>query len=103
MIEILKDYTSRIEGRPPACARQDRAGHAQPIGGGPRSPRSSLDRGTRSPATSAELDALRARAWHQHGVAALAIADITDAWLRQALINEATRRWGARKDGDRHG
>ncbi len=46
---------------------------------------------------------MRRRAWHQHGVAALAIDDITDAWLRQALINEATRRWGPRNGGRRHG
>jgi hypothetical protein len=71
--------------------------------GAPLPPRSSLDRGARSPASAAELEAMRARAWHQHGVAALAIDDISDAWLRQALINEATRRWGPRKHGGRHG
>ncbi len=105
MIEILKDYMTPREGRPPAHARADRArqGSDQPIGEGPRSPRSSLDRGHRSSATAADLEAMRARAWHHYGVAALAIADITDAWLRQALINEATRRWGPRKHGDRHG
>ena len=70
--------------------------------GAPTLPRSPLGR-TNSPTTAAELEVMRARAWHQHGVAALAIADIPDAWLRQALINEATRRWGPRKDGRNHG
>jgi len=51
----------------------------------------------------ARLEAMRRRAWHQHGVAALAIDDISDVWLRQALINEATRRWGPRNGGHGHG
>ncbi len=72
------------------------------VPGAPRPPRSSLDRG-RSTASDADLEAMRAAAWHRHGVAALAITDITDAWLRQALINEATRRWGRRKGGHGHG
>jgi hypothetical protein len=46
---------------------------------------------------------MRAAAWHQHGVAALSTADITDPWLRQALTNEATRRWGPRNGGQHHG
>jgi len=66
----------------------------------PRPPRSCLNFGTRSPTNDTDLDAMRAAAWHRHGVAALAINDITDAWLRQALINEATRRWGPRHKGD---
>ncbi len=66
---------------------------------GPRPPRSSLDRG-RSTISDTNLEAMRAAAWHRHGVAALAITDITDAWLRQALVNEATRRWGPRHKGD---
>jgi len=45
--------------------------------------------------------ARRARFWQ--GVAALAIEDITDPWLRQALTNEATRRWGPRKGGQHNG
>lgn len=69
------------------------------VPGGPRPPRSSLDRSS-SVASDADLEAMRAAAWHRHGVAALAITDITDAWLRQALINEATRRWGRRHKGD---
>jgi len=50
--------------------------------GAPLPPRSCLDRGTRSPTTDSEVNAMRAAAWHRHGVAALAVADITDAWLR---------------------
>ncbi|HYI83740.1 MAG TPA: hypothetical protein VEX11_11080 [Acetobacteraceae bacterium] len=71
--------------------------------GSPRRPRSSLDRGTRSPTTEAELSAMRAAEWHRHGVAALAIHDIANPWLRQAVINEATRRWGPRNGGHGHG
>jgi hypothetical protein len=67
--------------------------------GAPQPPRCPLGR-ARSTTTSPELEAMRRRAWHQHGVAALAIDDISDAWLRQALINEATRRWGPR-NGER--
>ena len=68
------------------------------IPGAPRPPRSSLHRAA-TPASTADLEAMRAAAWHRHGVAALAITDITDAWLRQALVNEATRRWGRRREG----
>lgn len=89
MIERLKDSPMN-------------SSHHASLPGGPRRSRSSLDQGTRSPATERELDALRAAAWHQHGVAALAINTITDPWLRQALINEATRRWGPR-NGGHHG
>ena len=71
--------------------------------GPPLSPRSSLDRGTRSATRDGDLERMRAAAWHRHGVAALSVLDITDPWLRQAIINEATRRWGARKAGGSHG
>jgi hypothetical protein len=46
---------------------------------------------------------MRARAWHEHGVAALWVGDITDPWLRQAITNEAMRRWGPRHGGKTHG
>lgn len=68
----------------------------------PRPPRSCLDL-ARSPSTAVDLDAMRAAAWHQHGVAALSVEDIADPWLRQAVINEASRRWGRRQGGDEHG
>ena len=70
--------------------------------GAPQPPRSSLDL-ARSPATAADLDAMRARAWHEHRVAAIPVEDITDPWLRQAITNEATRRWGRRKEGQADG
>ena len=72
------------------------------VPGGPRLPRSSLHRG-QSPNTLGKLDAMRARAWHRHGVAVLPVTDITDPWLRQAITNEATRRWGRRQGGMHHG
>ncbi len=71
--------------------------------GSPRPPRSCLDRGSRSPTTSPEMEALRRRVWREQGVASLAIDDITDPWLRQAIKNEATRRWGRRNGGTSHG
>ena len=69
----------------------------------PRLPRSSLDRGRRSPANDNELNAMRAAAWHRHGVAAIAVDEISDPWLRQAITNEANRRWGRRQGGHGHG
>ena len=70
--------------------------------GAPRPPRSSLDL-ARSPINDAEVNAMRAAAWHRLGVAAIAVDDITDPWLRQAIINEANRRWGRRDGGSSHG
>jgi hypothetical protein len=49
------------------------------------------------------MDAMRRRAWHEHGIAALPVQDIADPWLRQAVANEAARRWGPRGPGGRHG
>jgi len=69
--------------------------------GSPMQPRSSLHRAS-SPTTSHELDALRRRVWREQGVVSIGIDDITDPWLRQALINEATKRWGRRMGGN-HG
>jgi len=46
---------------------------------------------------------MRAAAWHQYGVAALPVADIIDDWLRQAITNEANRRWGQRHGENHHG
>ena len=71
--------------------------------GSPRPPRSSLDRGTCSPTTSPEMEALRRRVWRDQGVVSLALDDITDPWLRQAVTNEAVRRWGPRNGGSNHG
>lgn len=71
--------------------------------GPPGQPRSSLDRGTRSPTNDTELQAMRAAAWHRQGIAVIPIDEITDPWLRQAVINEANRRWGRRQGGNSHG
>jgi hypothetical protein len=72
------------------------------LAGAPQPPRSCLDL-ARSPTTAGDLDAMRAAAWHRHGIAALPIQDITDPWLRQAITNEANRRWGRRQGGHGHG
>ena len=37
------------------------------------------------------------------GVVALPVDEITDPWLRQAIINEANRRWGRRNGGQGRG
>jgi hypothetical protein len=71
--------------------------------GSPRPPRSCLDRGTRSPTNDSEVNAMRAAAWHRQGVAAIPIDEISDAWLRQAITNEANRRWGRRNGDNAHG
>lgn len=70
--------------------------------GPPTLARSPLGR-LRSPTSEMELDAMRATAWHRHGVAAIAVDDIADPWLRQAITNEANRRWGRRQGGQTHG
>ena len=57
----------------------------------------------RSPTSEAELQAMRAAAWHRHGVAAIPVDDIIDPWLRQAITNEANRRWGRRNAENTHG
>jgi hypothetical protein len=71
--------------------------------GSPRAPRSCLDRGTCSAITTPEMEKLRRRVWQQQGVVSLHLDDITDPWLRQAVTNEATRRWGPRNGGQHHG
>jgi hypothetical protein len=68
----------------------------------PRLPRSCLDL-ARTPTTPVEIDTMRRRAWHEQGVAALPVADITAPWLRQAITNEANRRWGHRQGEHAHG
>ena len=64
--------------------------------------RSPLARLLPEPATSAEtLDALRRRAWIEMGVAVLRPDEIADAWTRQAVVNEANKRFGRRAEGRR--
>ncbi len=70
--------------------------------GAPQPPRSCLDM-ARSPSSALDIEAMRARAWHEHRVVALPVEDITDPWLRQAITNEANRRWGQRQGGHGHG
>jgi hypothetical protein len=45
------------------------------------------------------MEAMRRRAWREHGVATIAVGEIGDDWLRQAITNEAVRRWGPRWGG----
>lgn len=59
--------------------------------------RSSLANAIQSgPTSTGELDAMRRRAWREQGVVALKPEDINDDWLRQAVVNEAVKRWGKR-------
>ncbi len=61
----------------------------------PSIPRCVLGRLLPIPATSeAELFALRRRAWREQGIVILSVHSIDDPWLRQAIINEATRLYG---------
>lgn len=71
--------------------------------GAPRLPRSCLDRGIHSAISTPEMETLRRRVWQQQGVVSLHLEDITDPWLRQAIQNEAVRRWGPRKQENNHG
>jgi hypothetical protein len=70
--------------------------------GAPALPRCPLGREP-SPANAADLEAMRRRVWREQGVVSLSVEDITDPWLRQAVVNEATRRWGPRTGGPSHG
>jgi len=49
------------------------------------------------------MEILRRRVWQQQGVVSLHLEDITDPWLRQAIQNEAVRRWGPRNGGQHDG
>ena len=64
--------------------------------GSPALPRCPLGREP-SRATPADLEVMRRRVWQQQGVVSLHLEDITDPWLRQAIQNEAVRRWGPRQ------
>jgi hypothetical protein len=52
---------------------------------------------------SAEVEAMRRRPSHQHGAATLLINEIRDPLLRQAVTNEAVRRWRPRNGEQGHG
>ncbi|MDP9144268.1 MAG: hypothetical protein M3N43_06170 [Actinomycetota bacterium] len=55
---------------------------------------SSLEGHCRNNATAEDLEAMRLRAWRQQGVIVLRPEEIRDAWVKQALIDEAIRRYG---------
>lgn len=61
----------------------------------PFPPRCALGRLVPTPATSeAELFAMRRRAWREQGIVILAVHNVDDPWLRQAIANEAERLYG---------
>jgi len=70
--------------------------------GAPTLARSPIAR-LRSQTSEPELNAMRAAAWHRQGVAVIPIDEVTDPWLRQAIQNEAVRRWGPRQQENTHG
>ena len=48
------------------------------------------------PSVATAMDSMQRRAWHEQGVATFKVDEISDPWLRQAIINEAVHRWGQR-------
>ena len=72
------------------------------VAGGSRPPRSSLEC-ARSPTPAAGMDGMQRRAWHEQGLAMLPVDEIADPTVRQAIANEAARRWGRRNGGRVHG
>ena len=62
--------------------------------------RDSLSRIQTTPAiTDAQLDAMGARAWLDHGIILLRPKDMPDPGDSQALIDIAVKRYGRRADG----
>lgn len=49
-----------------------------------------------TPTSRAEFEALRERAWHDRKFIVVHIDEIDNDWLKQALKNHATKRWGRR-------
>ena len=49
--------------------------------------------------TKVQLDALAARAWHDHGIALFRPEDLTNEWDRKAVVNAADRQYGRRANG----
>lgn len=55
----------------------------------------SIGRHQPRPATSPEeLKALRRKAFIEQGVVTIRLADVPDAWTKQAILNEARRQLG---------
>ncbi len=50
------------------------------------------------PATTGQVKALGARAWHDEGIVCLRPEELTDNFLRQAVINAAEKLYGRRQD-----
>lgn len=50
----------------------------------------------RTPPNPDDLRAMRRAVWRDQGVVVLAPDDVTDPWIRQALVNEAERHYGPR-------
>jgi hypothetical protein len=62
--------------------------------------RGSLDRHLpRTALGEEELFAMRRAAWRKQGIVVINPADVRDAIIRQALINEAVRLYGQRECG----
>jgi hypothetical protein len=55
----------------------------------------------KSPASSEELRAMRAAAWHKQGIVVVPLDEIFDDWDRQFLTGIATRLYGARTTASR--
>ena len=63
-------------------------------------PRGSLERHLpRALASEEELFLMRRAAWRRQGIVVIKPADVRDAIIRQALINEAIRLYGQRECG----
>jgi hypothetical protein len=63
-------------------------------------PQSQLARYVAKPAaTTGQVRALGARAWHDEGIVCLRPEELIDVFLRQAVINAAERLYGKRLDG----
>ena len=55
-----------------------------------------------SPASSDELRAMRAAAWHKQGIVVVPLEDIYDEWDRRFLTGIATKLYGARTATTKH-
>jgi len=55
----------------------------------------------RSETTPEELRLMRRAAWQKQGIIVLDPSEVRDDWTRQAVINEANRLYGRRREGGR--
>jgi hypothetical protein len=56
----------------------------------------SLRNAPSAPLPREELDRLRAQAWTERGLICIAPEEINNDFVRQGIVNEATKRWGRR-------